>query len=182
MRYVICLLILFMMLLGCANNNNQASPPSQNNHEVRVKQTIPPKQEITDDEKVSTRLEKLAMQVPDVEGARCVVMGNTAIVGIDVDSSLDRSRIGTIKYSVAEALRKDPHGAHAMVTADIDLNARLREIRQEIANGRPFSGFAEEMADIVGRMMPQLPKDVRVTPHQEDQRKEDQQKLDQSHM
>ncbi|GJM81317.1 hypothetical protein HMSSN139_38130 [Paenibacillus sp. HMSSN-139] len=106
-------------------------------------------------------LEQLVKKVPGVKGAHCVIMGKTAIVGIDVDSRLERARVGSIKYTVAEALRKDPHGAGAIVTADMDLNQRITEIGNKIRDGRPVSGFATELADIIGRIVPQLPNDTR---------------------
>src|SRR5690606_27456201 len=109
---------------------------------------------------VAARLEQLAESVPNVNKATCVVFGNTAVVGIDIDGRLDRSRVGTIKYTVAEALRKDPLGKQTLVTADMDLNHRLAELSKETRNGRPVAGFAEEMADIIGRIVPQLPRDV----------------------
>lgn len=106
------------------------------------------------------RLERLAQGVAGVEGATCVVFGKFAIVGIDVDAKLERSQVGTIKYAVAEAFRKDPDGVDAIVTADIDLTQRLREIGADIRHGRPVAGFTEELADIVGRLVPQLPRSV----------------------
>lgn len=109
---------------------------------------------------VASHLEMLARGVEGVNGANCVVFGNFAIVGIDVDPAMERSRVGTVKYAVAEALRKDPYGVNAIVTADIDLAQRIREIRADIRHGRPVAGFAEELADIVGRLVPQVPRDI----------------------
>jgi len=111
----------------------------------------------TDIPDTAARLEALAESVAGVRDANCVIFGDYAIVGVDVEENLDRSRVGTIKYSVAEALRKDPDGARAVVTADIDLAQRIREIRDDIRQGRPIAGFAEELADIVGRLVPQFP-------------------------
>ncbi len=110
---------------------------------------------------IKDHLEALAERVAGVKKAHAVVFGNTAVVGIDVDGKLTRSRVGNIKYSVAEALRKDPRGKNALVTADMDLNTRIAEIGQHIQKGEPVSGFASELADIVGRIIPQLPKDVK---------------------
>jgi len=109
---------------------------------------------------VAAHLESLARGVEGVRNANCVVFGNYAIVGIDVDEKMERTQVGTTKYAVAEALRKDPYGADALVTADIDMGQRLREIRADIMNGRPISGFAEELADIVGRLVPQIPRNI----------------------
>jgi YhcN/YlaJ family sporulation lipoprotein len=109
---------------------------------------------------VARHLEMLARGVRGVNDATCVVFGNYAIVGIDVDAKMDRSRVGTTKYAVAEALRKDPYGVDALVTADMDLSQRLKEIRADVQRGRPIAGFAEELGDIVGRVMPQMPRSI----------------------
>ena len=87
--------------------------------------------------------------------------GKWAVVGIDVNAHLDRPEVGVIKYSVAEALKEDPQGANAIVTADPDIVQRLREMNADIRQGRPIAGIAEELADIVGRLIPQLPRDVK---------------------
>jgi len=108
----------------------------------------------------AAHLEALAKGVEGVQGANCVVFGKYAIVGIDVDSRMERTQVGTIKYSVAEAFRKDPYGIDALVTADVDMGQRLREIRADVMNGKPISGFADEMADIVGRLIPQIPRNI----------------------
>lgn len=109
---------------------------------------------------VATHLEMLARGVPGVNDANCVVFGNYAIVGIDVAEKMDRSHVGSLKYAVAEAFRKDPAGIDALVTADMDLTQRIREIRADINNGRPIAGFTEELADIAGRLVPQIPRNI----------------------
>jgi len=73
-----------------------------------------------DSEEVSKHLANLAANVPNVNNATAVALGKFAVVGIDVDKDLDRSKVGSIKYSVAEALKKDPYGANAVVVADPD--------------------------------------------------------------
>ncbi|GGG10405.1 YhcN/YlaJ family sporulation lipoprotein [Paenibacillus abyssi] len=150
-----------LILSGCGTvARNNTSPSPQNNEGVRVQQTNPPKMEIKNSKDVAAHLEELAKHIPGVNNANCVVVGNTAIVGIDVDQKLERSRVGTVKYSVAEAFRKDPYGVNAVVTADMDIAQRLREIRHDMANGRPVAGFAEELADIIGRIVPQMPRNT----------------------
>lgn len=154
-----------LLLIACvasACGGREAAPEAKNAgdaYEVRVEDSATG----VDEERsraTEARLEQLAESIQDVKHANCVIIGNTAIVGIDVGGDVDRSRVGTIKYAVAEALRKDPVGIHAIVTADMDLHHRLLEIRQDIANGRPMEGIAEEMADIIGRIVPQLPRDI----------------------
>ncbi len=102
----------------------------------------------------------LATSIPNVNDATAVVLGRYAIVGIDVNKNLDRSEVGSIKYSVAESLKNDPHGARAVVIADPDTNARLKEIYADIQNGKPVQGVMNELADISGRLMPEVPADI----------------------
>ena len=58
-----------------------------------------------------------------------------------------------------------------MVTADPDTLQRLREMREAIQNGEPVEGIMNELAEIVGRLMPQIPREVESpqrTPQQKD--------------
>jgi YhcN/YlaJ family sporulation lipoprotein len=113
-------------------------------------------------QEVADRLVKIATRIEQVNDATAVVIGRWAVVGIDVDAKLDRSKVGTIKYTVAEALKADPKGAYAIITADIDTNYRLREMAKDIRNGKPIEGFMNELAAIIGRIMPQVPRDIEV--------------------
>jgi len=150
--------VLAIGLVGCGKK--QAAPlPEDNRYEAQATKGTAIRN-ISNPKKVAAHLEELAKGVPGVKGANCVVFGSYAVVGIDVDETMERSRVGTVKYAVAEAFRKDPYGIDAVVTADIDLAQRLREIRADIRDGRPIAGFAEEMADIVGRLIPQMPRNI----------------------
>lgn len=160
-RRLLLAVLMLSVFVGCTKGNEGASPSQTTDRNgVRAEQTAPAQRENLDAAAIEARLESLARGVPGVQSANCVVYGKTAVVGIDVKQDMERSKIGTIKYSVAEALRKDPYGVNAVVTADMDLDQRLRNIRDKVRNGRPVVGFAEEMADIIGRIMPQLPSEV----------------------
>ncbi|MGF9712943.1 YhcN/YlaJ family sporulation lipoprotein [Paenibacillus naphthalenovorans] len=162
-KFVALIMLLSTVLTGCTQSPKNGAAPPQNvdpNHQVQVNQTAPQKKEITDPAGVAQRLEQIAGSVPNVESANCVVFGNTAVVGINVPQGMDRAKVGTVKLSVAEALKHDPYGVDALVTADMDLAERLRRVRDHVMNGRPINGFAEEMAAIIGRIVPQVPRDV----------------------
>ncbi|WP_394232657.1 YhcN/YlaJ family sporulation lipoprotein [Niallia oryzisoli] len=111
-------------------------------------------------QEISKHLADLASGIPSVNDATAVVLGRYAIVGIDVDKNLDRSEVGSIKYTVAESLKNDPNGARAVVIADPDINARLKEIAEDIQKGEPIQGIMNELADISGRLMPEVPADL----------------------
>lgn len=184
MRKSMCLLLVLLLLTSCGIANKETSPSpqdnqttnalnSQGNRDMRqlsnegqdTLEASPNTGQASDvegesDVALKDHFEQLAMRVPGVNGAHCVVMNNVAVVGIDVDGSLTRSRVGSVKYSVAEAIRKDPRAVRALVTADMDITSRLNEMGRHISKGNPVSGFAAEMADIIGRIMPQLPEDT----------------------
>lgn len=160
MRLCLCFLLIMSLLTSCGTANKNASP-SPRNQQMNTQSVKSNDTDVNKDLSVKDHLEALAERVPGVTNANCVIMGNTAVVGIDVEGNLTRSRVGTIKYSVAEALRNDPRGMKSLVTADMDLSNRIAEIGNHVREGRPISGFASELADIMGRIVPQLPEDVK---------------------
>ncbi len=170
-KWLASLLIIVLASTACGNKVRNEPVPSPvpsalENAEMKTRQAgEATKKEITDVKATAAQLEQIAKSVNGVKDANCVILGNTAIVGLDLDGHLDRKRVGTIKYSVAEALHNDPYGIDALVTADIDIADRLREMGADIRNGRPITGFAEELSDIIGRIIPQMPREV--TPAEE---------------
>ena len=159
MKKLVTLILSFTVLAGCSSNNagekRNADPEF-----VKVKNSYIQDVDRKSGQEISRHLVDLANRTPNVNDAVAVVLGRYAIVGIDVDANMERSQVDTTKYSVAESLKKDPHGARAIVIADPDTTARLREISQDINNGRPFQGIVNELADITGRLMPEVPGDI----------------------
>jgi YhcN/YlaJ family sporulation lipoprotein len=163
MRTLLMVTLGLLMISGCGRTTHNGAAPQQNqapNANIRSQQTDHRNNPSPAPGQITTHLEQLAMSIPDVQNAHCVILGKTAVVGIDVVGNLPRSNVDSIKYAVAEALRNDPYGVNAIVTADIDLDNRLKNIRQQVMNGQPISGFSDEMGKIIGRIMPQLPKDI----------------------
>jgi YhcN/YlaJ family sporulation lipoprotein len=149
-----------MLLISCQNNQHDESITDETKP-ITVKQSVEyNKEERKSSRQISKRLVDLATKVPDVKDATAVVIGKYAIVGIDVDDNLDRSRVGSIKYSVAEALQHDPYGASAAITADPDIFTRLQEMGKQIGEGKPVSGIMEELAAIAGRLIPEIPGQI----------------------
>lgn len=150
-----------LILIGCNHDNNDTAKNNNNeNGAVPVRNTEDQKYDRISSQKKAEHLVKLASGVPGVKDATAVVLGNIAVVGIDVDAKLERSDVDSIKYTVAESLKDDPHGADAIVIADPDVMERLREINEDIKNGAPIMGIMNELSDIVGRLMPEVPADL----------------------
>ncbi|ALC91127.1 hypothetical protein AM500_15980 [Bacillus sp. FJAT-18017] len=158
MRNFTLLAVLLFLISGCGANGQSAQNQKNNNeNQVKVQRVETTETDRETGKLAARRLEKLAAAVPEVNGANAVVLGRYAIVGIDINAGVERSEAGVIKYSVAEALKDDPHGARAMVVADPDMNARLKEISADIDAGRPIQGIMYELADIAGRLVPEVP-------------------------
>lgn len=167
MKIIAALLLAAALTLPAGCTKNSAMEPddtargiNESYEQVKVKQTAPDTGKNKSNAQIARRLEKLATGVPDVKGANCVVFGNMAVVGINIDKRTDRAKAGSIKYAVAKALSKDRYGAKAIVTADADMTQRLRELGTDIRRGRPIRGFAQEMSDIIGRIIPQVPNNT----------------------
>ncbi len=125
-----------------------------------MKNTAPETAENPGRTDIAKHLVEVTEKIPGISDATAVVLGRYSVVGIDVDDNLERSKVESIKYTVAQALKNDPYGANAVVVADPDTVSRLRGMGSDIKAGRPVSGILDELAAIVGRVMPEVPNDV----------------------
>ncbi|WP_223700371.1 YhcN/YlaJ family sporulation lipoprotein [Sutcliffiella deserti] len=155
------LLIVILAISGCNNGPRNISRENENSQVIHVKDSADVQVDRKTGQEISAHLVEIASRTPNVNDATAVVLGHYAVVGIDVNSDLDRSKVSTIKYSVAESLKSDPYGATAVVVADADSFVRLQEMGRDIQRGRPLTGVMEELAEIVGRVMPEVPMDLR---------------------
>ena len=151
--------ISFVLLLTACNGQNNANKTDED-HKVKVQNSAIKEVDRQSGQEISRHFVDLTTHIPNVDDAAAVVVGRYAIVGIDVNDKMERSEVDTVKYTVAEALKKDPKGARAVVIADPDITARLREISEDIQNGQPIQGIMNELSDITGRVMPEVPADM----------------------
>lgn len=161
-KKIVLTALILLVMTGCSSKNN-IQQSNENNSLIRVKNSYIKNVDRKTGQQVAERLVGLATSIPNVNDASAVVLGPYAIVGIDVNPKLERTQVGSIKYSVAESLKKDPYGAKAVVVADVDTTERLKEISSDIKKGRPIRGIMEELADVSGRLMPEIPGDL-ITP------------------
>ncbi|MFC4617212.1 YhcN/YlaJ family sporulation lipoprotein [Camelliibacillus cellulosilyticus] len=150
LSFVLCPLF----ILGACGTSQQLGDDQQKTGIQEVKESVRGPHNRLTDRQIANRLAELATQVPKVKHATAVVAGKYAVVGIDIDKDLNRHDVGLVKHSVVQAMSKDPYGAKAVVTSDPDILQRLKNIDQQIDYGHPASGFAEELAAIVERIIP----------------------------
>ena len=172
-KRLIFLLFISVLLVGCNQQNREESIQDQEASDklVQVENSNEKNQDTLTNTQIANHLVEVADSVPDVNNSTAIVVGPYAVVGLNLDEDLDRSRVGTVKYSVLEALQKDPYGKTAVVVADGDVAERIREINNKIQQGHPVQGVIEEVAAIVGRYMPNFPVPEQM-PTEPDQNKE----------
>ncbi|MFA1818700.1 YhcN/YlaJ family sporulation lipoprotein [Virgibacillus oceani] len=186
LRRSIIMAAILLVIAGCQQNNEEeplaANEADNSDRIIQVKDSDPAEEQNLTNGEIADHLANVASEVPEVDNAASVVAGPYTVVGIDVDKDLDRSRVGTIKYSVQESLYHDPYGKTAVVVADADVTERIRGMGDKIQQGHPVRGIVDELAAIVGRYMPQFPINDN-PPDETDQNKqvipeEDEQKIE----
>lgn len=172
MKYIYFLLLI-CFLAGCQQEqpDNQAEGTPDNTEMIQLSNADPSTQNPDGNQEKAQYLANLASSVPDVNDATALVTDRGVLVSIDVDKDLDRSHVGAVKYAVLEAIEHDPHGQRAVVVADADLSERLQGMANKIQEGQPLQAITEELANITGRWMPELPVKEN-QPDQKDQNKE----------
>ncbi|UOR12963.1 YhcN/YlaJ family sporulation lipoprotein [Halobacillus amylolyticus] len=180
------MLIIGLILLSACQQTGEKQllqeREGSNSHMQYVTDSDPVEEPDKSNQQTARHLAKLAVEVPGVHDATAVVLGSYVAVGIDVDKDLDRSRVGVIKFSVAEALKHDPYGKEAVVIADADGVERLRGIGEKAAQGHPVKAITEELSEIVGRYMPEAPIEDQPAPPDTNKQtipKEEKEKLEQ---
>lgn len=158
-RIGILFIISLFMLVSCQQQDKENALPDKEATDefVKVKNSSPQQREDLTNKELATHLAEIAGDVPSVNDAAAIVAGPYTVVGVDVDKDLDRSRVGTVKYSVSEALQHDPYGKTAVVVADADIMERIRNMGDKVGQGHPVRGVVDELSEIVGRYMPDFP-------------------------
>ncbi|MGM0919869.1 MAG: YhcN/YlaJ family sporulation lipoprotein [Bacillota bacterium] len=161
-NFVFSALFILLALSACTvdQGSQGGTPEDHNGKPINVRNTVNEPVEKKSGEQISKRLVNLAGRVPGVNDVSAVVLGRYAVVGIDVNSELDRNKVESIKFAVAESIQHDPYGANAVIIADADTTVRLREMGKDLQQGQPVGGILDELAAIVGRVMPEIPNDM----------------------
>lgn len=146
-------------LAACGANNddndgNTLPTKNENNPPAEMQDSSPDNKKDLTNREIAEHLSNIADSVPNVIDASAVVAGSYAVVGVNVDEDLDKSRVGTVKFSVTESLKHDPYGKTAVVVADADVTQRLQSMGNKIKQGEPVEGVVDELSEIVGRYMP----------------------------
>lgn len=107
---------------------------------------------------ISTRANNIAKRIAaldEVDSASVVINGNTAIVGIDTNTNMDKNNniSSSLKQKVEAAVKAgDKNIKDIKITLDPDITSRLKTMSTELNRGNPISEFARDIEDILERI------------------------------
>ncbi len=112
----------------------------------------------TMDMSLVNRARTIAQKVVDlneVDRANCLITGDTAVVGVDIKNNVRGQMTTELKRKIETRVKNtDNRIKNVAVTADPDLSTRIRTMATDMENGRPISGFANEIQEILRRITP----------------------------
>lgn len=118
------------------------------------------KDEDLDVDSMNKRSKAISNKVAEIEGikdANVVITGNTALVGIDIPKDTKDSRTTELKNAVQTMVKNSDNKIdNVVVTADADLTQRIKTVGNDVENGKPISGFGEEIKEIMKRITPNM--------------------------
>lgn len=163
-----------LVLAGCPAPQRQPAPPPPNavpgpapgtrdardiNPNAPGRQMTPapaPAPEVTRDGTAEARrLATMIDQMPEVNTAYVILSGRMAIVGLDMKENISNARVNAVKAEVIRKVKRaNERVDNVTVTADPNIVTRIQRVADGLAQGRPLSSFANEMAEITRRLVP----------------------------
>ena len=113
----------------------------------------------TDSNSLHQRAEKIADAVVDdidaVKDARVIISDKMAYVSVSITETAGADTAKTLKEEGGQVVKKtDTAIEDVYVMEDADTFTRMKEMVDDIADGKPVSGFIEELDNMFTRVMP----------------------------
>lgn len=171
-----------LLLTGCSSEQNRQNTPSDNNQTPSTQNStnISPNNSgmnsgmngtnstdnatrmgtsTTGSNSLHQRAEKIADAVVDdidaVKDARVIISDKMAYVSVSITETAGADTAKTLKEEVGQVVKKtDTAIEDVYVMEDADTFTRMKEMVNDIANGKPVSGFIEELDNMFTRVMP----------------------------
>ena len=103
----------------------------------------------------SNAIARKVTDLNDVDRCSVLITGDTALVGVDIKNNIKGNLTTELKRRIETRVKNtDSRINNVAVTADPDLYTRIRNMAFDIENGRPISGFANEIKEMLRRITP----------------------------
>ncbi len=144
------ILLILASLAGCMPMRRPTPTPTPNTP------VVPQPDQQNVQATVADRVVKLVNAMPEVKASYALVVGNVAMVGVDLRDRLSGDKENELKSRIsAETKKQLPELVQVWVTADPDLVTRIRDLAGRISRGEPITGFFDEITEIAKKLQPQ---------------------------
>ncbi|MBC8590659.1 YhcN/YlaJ family sporulation lipoprotein [Wansuia hejianensis] len=96
--------------------------------------------------------------LPEVDKASVVVTNDTVLVGANLRGNTQGTMTTDLRKKIENIVRDtNTNFSNISITTDPDLYDRIQTMSDNIGNGNPIEGFAEEIRDIIRNITPGTP-------------------------
>lgn len=115
---------------------------------------------IEDNESMTKRSKSISEKLSKLDGINnpnVVITGKTALVGVDLATNTEDSKTTELKNMVQSKVKEiDSDIDNVVVTSDMDLTKRIKNVGKDIEDGKPISGLLEEIEEVMRRITPNM--------------------------
>lgn len=110
-----------------------------------------------DDNKQADRIAESITKMEEINSATVVLAENRAWVGVDLKAQSTNEVTDNVKEEITRMVKSADSSIDTVyVTADADTVTRLRNMARDIGEGRPVSGFMNQLEQIAKRVAPSM--------------------------
>jgi YhcN/YlaJ family sporulation lipoprotein len=145
------LLLTFSLVISfaCAPQRRPAPAPDNNMTQNQNKTNT------NDTARAKAIRDSIVKNHKDINGATVVLSDSTAYVGLDLKGNVSGSTADRLKTEVADTVKNQDRSIdRVLVSSDVKIVTRLKQIGRDIENGRPISGFINELDTMFRRVTP----------------------------
>lgn len=92
--------------------------------------------------------------LPEVDRASVVLTNDTALIGCNLRGNTQGTMTTALRQKIENIVKDRANVQNVSITTDPDLYNRIDTMSNNIGNGNPIEGFAEEIRDLVRRITP----------------------------
>lgn len=138
------------------NNNLTDMDNNMNRRDTDLGSNVERDNNTEDD--MSERADEIAEEISDlnnINNTSVLINNDTAIVGVDMENDAEGEVTTDLKQQIERIVKNvDDDIDNVNITADPDLFTRISNMAEDIGNGRPVSGFADQFQEILRRITP----------------------------
>ncbi len=103
----------------------------------------------------ATRIANRIEELNEVKNATVAISGSRCLVGVTTTNNVEGNMTTALKDRIDKVVKDEDKNIKTVhVTASPDLYKRIENIGNDVRGGKPLSGFAEEIEELIRRITP----------------------------